>query len=233
MSRINQLILISVLWNLETGYIKSVFKEANWEVRSKEDRSVEKIIFLNNCKRTHSIAPLVSCHSDGFFRLWNAMEGEMIVEFDCQTVVDEGLTTMAANTKYNQIIIGGCFGHVRIIDMDAVFKKVNEIGGEKAELPVINCWKAHLTGISSVDFVDQNDMVLTGSVDCAVRLWSLDGSHIGTFGDQVWNFSDPTLRVIPRDLQHEKEMDEILNRNEEKQRKLTSKKIIKNWQGMC
>lgn len=220
---------------METGYIKSVFREPNWELRSKEDRSVEKVIFLKNGQRLNGgVCPLVSIHADGYFRIWNAMEGKMIVEFDCQMAVDEGLTSMACNEQGTLLIIGGTFGHVRLIDLEAVLMgsyedEENEAG--KRDLAVIHCWRGHLTGISSCNFVDQNEMVLTGSVDCAIRLWSFDGSHVGTFGDQQWNFYEPSQRVLPRDLQHQIEINELMNRSEEKQRNLTSKNIIKNWQG--
>lgn len=209
--------------------MKSVFREPNWELRSKEDRSVEKLKFLNNGQKLNGgVCPLVSIHADGYFRIWSAMEGKMLLEFDCQMAFDEGLTAMACNEEGTQLIIGGTFGHVRLIDIKELLNELND-EDEKRDLSVINCWRAHLTGISSCDFVGQNEMILTGSVDCAIRLWSFDGSHVGTFGDQQWNFSNPSQRVLPRDLQHEIEINELLSRNEEKQRKLNSKHIIKNW----
>lgn len=228
-----------ILWNLETGYIKSVFREPNWEIRSKEDRSVEKIIFLNNSEKFPGGAcPLVSCHADGYFRIWNAIEGKMLIEHDFQMAVDEGMTAMACNDNGTQIMIGGCYGHVRLLSVESLLADLYKEGSESdPSRSVINFWRAHLTGISSCNFIEHHDMVLTGSVDCAVRLWSIDGSHVGTFGDQSWYFEDPSQRVLPRDLQHEIEMDELMNRHEEKQRKLNSKKnyqqLEKCYSGQC
>lgn len=42
-------------------------------------------------------------------------------------------------------------------------------------------WRAHTQRISSVMLVNRWNTVITGSVDGAVRLWTLKGQYIGEF----------------------------------------------------
>lgn len=212
--------------------MKSVFREPNWELKSKEDRSIERVLFIEqSIKLAGGCQPLLSCHVDGVIRLWNAFEGKMLVEHDVQMLVDEGLTCLAINQDGSLVLIGGCFGHVRILEMKSILDSALSNNGEELPLNVTNCWRAHLNGVTCVNFIDHHKMILTGSIDCAVRQWSFDGTHVGTFGDQPWCFSDPLSRKLPRDLQHEIEMDELMNRSEAKRLKLLNKKIISTWKG--
>ena len=40
-------------------------------------------------------------------------------------------------------------------------------------------WRAHTQRISSVNFVDRWNTVVTGSMDGAARMWTLKGQFIG------------------------------------------------------
>ncbi|KAJ3094874.1 nucleoside diphosphate kinase, partial [Physocladia obscura] len=74
---------VIVVWNLESGYIKLTLREPFLELRSKEEKVVEKILFLQNpermASRWHKI-PLLSCHADGYLRFWDIYEGCMVYE---------------------------------------------------------------------------------------------------------------------------------------------------------
>ncbi|XP_053316731.1 uncharacterized protein LOC128484361 [Spea bombifrons] len=47
---------------------------------------------------------------------------------------------------------------------------------------VLHSWRAHLRDITRVVAVAEHKMVITSSVDSTVKLWSMRGEHIGTFG---------------------------------------------------
>lgn len=96
------------------------------------------------------------------------------------------------------------------------------------ELRVIKHWRAHLIGITSATYVETHDMILTGSRDSFVRLWTLTGQHVGTFGDTVWNFADPSLGKLPRDLQHEIEIEKRENEFFDQHENRIKKQIIEN-----
>lgn len=59
--------------------------------------------------------------------------------------------------------------------------------------PLLQCWKAHKRGLVSVEVLEVADklFVLTGSSDGYAGLWTKDGDHVGSFGQEVmWNITD-------------------------------------------
>ncbi|KAJ3398423.1 WD40 repeat domain 95, partial [Chytridiales sp. JEL 0842] len=103
---------VIVIWNLESGYIKLTLREPFLELRSKEEKVVEKILFLHNAEKAASRwykAPLISCHADGFLRFWDVHDGELAYELS----EEEGLVTMATNPDSTLLIVGGSKGHIR------------------------------------------------------------------------------------------------------------------------
>jgi WD40 repeat protein len=85
-----------VLWNLESGYIKLTLQDPFLDIRSKEEKPVEKVIFL--VKETEVFAnmgglgvwprvPLISCHSDGSLRFWDIPEGKLVLEVSTSKLI--------------------------------------------------------------------------------------------------------------------------------------------------
>ena len=46
-------------------------------------------------------------------------------------------------------------------------------------------YRAHLRPITSIAYANDRDIVLTGSVDCTIRLFTLTGRYIGFMGQSV------------------------------------------------
>ncbi|XP_041468554.1 WD repeat-containing protein on Y chromosome-like isoform X2 [Lytechinus variegatus] len=74
--------------------------------------------------------------------------------------------------------------------------------------PKLNSFRAHLKGITYVDYAEDKHLIITGSIDCSIRLWTVCGRYIGTFGQKGgWpklpDEIDPRSlsRVMPRDVQ--------------------------------
>uniref|UniRef100_A0A452GKG4 Uncharacterized protein n=1 Tax=Gopherus agassizii TaxID=38772 RepID=A0A452GKG4_9SAUR len=56
---------------------------------------------------------------------------------------------------------------------------------------VLLSWRAHSCSVTSVAWMSEHQLLLTSSVDCTVKLWSLEGEYIGTFGQKdLWNIKD-------------------------------------------
>lgn len=86
------------LWNLESGSIKMTLQDPFLDIRSKEEKSVEKVkrafgnmqvLFLTHEEKEFTNAtglgvwpqvPLVSCHSDGNLRFWDIPGGNLVLE---------------------------------------------------------------------------------------------------------------------------------------------------------
>ena len=59
-------------------------------------------------------------------------------------------------------------------------------------------WQAHEDAVSSIDLMrylaEDMWLLLSCSVDLTINLWTMDGTHIGTFGqDNAWKIKKPSL----------------------------------------
>ncbi|KAJ3105690.1 WD40 repeat domain 95 [Phlyctochytrium planicorne] len=224
---------VIVVWNLESGYIKTTMREPFLELRSKEEKVVEKILFLQNSERLKTRwykVPLVSCHADGHLRFWDVYDGVMVYELNCQVSDDEGIATMATNPDGTLLLVGGSKGHifdVKSFGLDG--KKDFESG-----CVLKNLWRAHVQCISSVNYVNTYEVILTSSKDGTVRVWTPEGQHIGIFGqEEAWIIGEPsTYMPLPKDVKHEsaveRQQNQILNMHKEK----LKKNVIETWRGI-
>ncbi|XP_041819391.1 WD repeat-containing protein 49 [Chelmon rostratus] len=60
--------------------------------------------------------------------------------------------------------------------------------------PLLQCWKAHKRALVSVEVLEVADrlFVLIASADGSAGLWTKDGEHVGSFGQEVmWNITEP------------------------------------------
>ncbi|XP_070571095.1 WD repeat-containing protein on Y chromosome-like [Ptychodera flava] len=48
----------------------------------------------------------------------------------------------------------------------------------------LNAYRAHLEVITFVEYAEEKELIITSSTDCSVRLWTLCGRYIGTFGQK-------------------------------------------------
>ncbi|XP_046569407.1 WD repeat-containing protein on Y chromosome-like [Haliotis rubra] len=70
---------------------------------------------------------------------------------------------------------------------------------------LLNSFRAHVCPVNSIDFIEDRELIITASVDCAIRLWTICGRYIGTFGER-WKklprtiIPDNIKRNIPKEL---------------------------------
>ncbi|XP_058848143.1 WD repeat-containing protein on Y chromosome-like [Acipenser ruthenus] len=67
---------------------------------------------------------------------------------------------------------------------------------------LLSSWRCHLQRIVHVEYVDRFQLIVTASLDCNVRLWSIAGKYIGTFGQALWQVrvQPGLLTQLPADL---------------------------------
>jgi WD40 repeat protein len=103
-----------VLWNLESGYIKLTLEDPFLDIRSKEEKPVEKVIFL--VKESEVFAnmgglgvwprvPLVSCHSDGSLRFWDIPEGNLVLEVELSYIINRSTAREIMTKAYRPYLL--------------------------------------------------------------------------------------------------------------------------------
>jgi len=80
---------------------------------------------------------------------------------------------------------------------------------ETLVLPLrLNCWLAHSKGIVAIQFIDEKELVVTGSVFGTLRLWTIMGSFIGAFGqDKIIPWEIPESVKAPSEDEILEEVD--------------------------
>ncbi|KAI8911806.1 WD40-repeat-containing domain protein [Gorgonomyces haynaldii] len=224
-----------IVWNLDSGYFKIYMKEPFLDLRSKEEKAVEKVMFVYNTDRevtSTSKIPLFSCHADGCVRVWDVNNGRMMNEYNLQTVQEEGMSTMSCDAECKILLVGGSKGHIYMFDLKKMLAEIHD-PDKQGVFTISRTWRAHTASISSISYVKQYDIILSSAKDGCVRLWTANGDPIGTFGDQTWVLGDPsTYASIPLDLRFEHE--EETKKTEEAAKELQSLKlsIIETWKGL-
>ncbi|XP_074662765.1 cilia- and flagella-associated protein 337-like [Tubulanus polymorphus] len=67
--------------------------------------------------------------------------------------------------------------------------------------PTLNSFKAHTKAVTHIEFVEDRKLLITSSLDCSVRLWTLCGRYIGTFGQpDPWEKLPKVMNVKEREV---------------------------------
>ena len=51
--------------------------------------------------------------------------------------------------------------------------------------PLVTSFHGHLNVVTSLDYVDGRDCIVSASDDCSLRLWTVYGAFVGIFGQEV------------------------------------------------
>jgi WD40 repeat protein len=143
--------------------------------------------------------------ADGQIRFWNIHDGTLTHEFEGTNDPDEGIFCGATNGENTVLVTTDSKGFVAVWDMshccvggrksslmkttqlqdDVGLSQSRKAGeGEKEdeiceeELPLLHEWRAHLQIVVCLDVVEKEQLVITGSTDCSVRLWTVCHSYL-------------------------------------------------------
>ncbi|KAJ3279292.1 hypothetical protein HK104_001582, partial [Borealophlyctis nickersoniae] len=177
-----------VLCNLGSGHVLHRLKPEPWGGGS---RSIDKVMFLTDRPLCATTSNLVTCGGDGIIRFWNAELGTQTLAIDGTHGRGEGIYAMQANSLGTVLVTGDAFGYVTSWDIRETC--VDEAAQRRSfhEMPVLKVFRAHVRGIVSVDLAEGWECVVTASTDCSIRLFTMKGEFIGTFGQpDLWDISN-------------------------------------------
>ncbi|KAJ3227462.1 WD40 repeat domain 95 [Clydaea vesicula] len=230
-----------VLWNIESGYIKLTLRDPFLDLRARDEKAVEKVLFLikqdmfqNYQLSSWPRVPLISSHADGHIRFWEIQEGNLICELNCSRGnEEEGMNTMITDIDATILIVGGSKGYIRVYDVRSFSVDMKKDYSTGCVLK--SYWRAHVWSIASLGYANSQELVITASRDSTIRVWTINGNHIGVFGGDVsWYIDDPsTYAHVPEDLRMEAELIKQRNQLLEKQNESIKKNVINNWRGIA
>ncbi|XP_066529067.1 WD repeat-containing protein on Y chromosome-like isoform X2 [Hoplias malabaricus] len=160
----------------------------------KPRQAVQKVVFLNTRERSPDTAILLTCAADGCVHAWSVhQQGGLLGKFRAVFNKEAAIGSMSTDSKDLVLFTGDSRGYI------------TDINGRRVVLTpprVLSSWRGHLKTIVSVEYVERFRLLVTASTDCTVRLWTLAGSYIGTFGQTLWLVGAPEVYSsnLPADL---------------------------------
>ncbi|XP_028817157.1 WD repeat-containing protein on Y chromosome isoform X4 [Denticeps clupeoides] len=184
-----------IVWNLVSGHIHCRFltplpKDGGDNGQGVE-RSVQSMVFLKT--RTlrdefSSAACLISSGPHGCIFWWNILNGgRFIGMFECSKFKQQ-ITKLAVSADDSMLYAADQGGYIYIYEITSFALRPIQKAPKTT-----NCWRAHIKSITGLQIVDSDQVLLTSSTDCTVRLWSRNGEFIGTFGQlDRWSVHTPS-----------------------------------------
>lgn len=120
---------------------------------------------------------LVTCHADAWIRFWD-LKGNLLgdVHVGDQEVK---VTVCASDLSCQKLFTADDKGYVTVWKMDEFLENMENT----EHIEQILSWRAHMTPIVQMAYVNEAEVIITASTDCSVRVWSSEtGSYLGYFG---------------------------------------------------
>ncbi|XP_073511852.1 cilia- and flagella-associated protein 337-like isoform X2 [Phyllobates terribilis] len=169
------------VWSLEAGeplcHLNPSFgEEVDIEIGNS---AINKAVFIcSRFDRKKDSAVLITSGPRGYITFWNIVGGGKVFakfegsQYQCMVnamaVSEDGSLLCAADQLF--------YVYVWNISQYA-------LGTPEEQTPVLlHCWKAHMSDITRVIPVEKHKVIVTSSQDGTVKLWTIQGELLGTFG---------------------------------------------------
>ncbi|XP_048453871.1 WD repeat-containing protein 64-like [Rhincodon typus] len=153
------------------------------------DKSVNKVIFLKTrVLKAELGASLVATGSQGSLAFWNLFHGGQLFSIFTASKVKSQISSLAVSTDDSLLYAADYVGYIYVYGM-----KDFAVHGPEVDPPkLINYWRAHISAVTCMELIEEQKVMVTSSVEGTVRLWSMDGEFIGTFGQpEPWEIRAP------------------------------------------
>ncbi|XP_063720460.1 WD repeat-containing protein 49-like isoform X2 [Symsagittifera roscoffensis] len=167
-------------------------KAAHEEER--EEFAVSTLTFIESrmgSKRllASGVANLISCGAGGWVRFWSTVTGKLCAEF-CAHPEVTSITMRLDDEDNSRLVTADTDGYLKVWDIEHYAMNTEEYFLDEAPV-CVDEWQAHEDAISTVDMMkylsEELWLILSCSVDLTINLWTIDGTHIGVFGqDNAW-----------------------------------------------
>lgn len=192
-----------IIWNQISGHI---FCHIHSPYTSKENgdslssrnldggNAINKILFLKARAMKKDAATLVSSGPQGLIHFWNIYTGGSLYAIFCPS--NKGITTMSSVANDTRLITADSAGFISVWDVEDYC-----LTGETSKPPErLFFWRAHVQSITSIEPLEYMncEILLTASMDCTVRLWTIEGNFVGTLGQpKIWDITNPVSYQHP------------------------------------
>ncbi|XP_062910344.1 WD repeat-containing protein on Y chromosome isoform X2 [Mobula hypostoma] len=189
----------TIVWNMISGHICCHLQNPTTkECRDGEavtDKSVNKVMFLKTrALKIDSGASLVTTGSQGTLVFWNLFNGGQLYGTFTASRVKSQISSLGASTNDSLLYTADYVGYIYVYSI-----KDYAVQGPGTDPPkILNYWRAHVSSITCMELIEEQNLMVTSAFEGTVRLWSMDGELIGTFGQpQPWDIYAPASWMHP------------------------------------
>ncbi|KAJ9529394.1 hypothetical protein QJQ45_013762 [Haematococcus lacustris] len=134
---------------------------------------------------------LLSCGGDGLIRVWLITTiGKLLCTLPGAQGRLEQVTAMCTDRDNSMLVSGDSAGHIRVWNVSAGID-ISSSDATRASFKQRTHWRPHRQAILCLDIIPGRDLVVAGSKDHNITIWTLDGGLLGMLGTQ------PVLPVLP------------------------------------
>lgn len=159
--------------------------------------AIRKVLWLKrrvklSSEHAHArAATLVTSCDGGYISFWNPLQEKILGAFYATDDISgrEYVSDVETNQEENSILVtADSMGWLKIW---RISKYCTD--GEDPDPPsCIHRWHAHKHSISQMELIPNTSLLVTGSSDCSIRVWNLDGDYVGSFGQESgWDLHIP------------------------------------------
>ncbi|XP_055399096.1 WD repeat-containing protein 49-like [Bubalus kerabau] len=190
-----------IIWNVISGHVfcklNSPSSSDGTEDREGPERSVSCLAFLKTraANLESASASLMANRPRGSVTFWRLFgEARPIANFAPsrdKALVSSMVVTAGDACAY---VADQC-GFVHVYDIEEY-----SLQGQELQPPTnVTFWRAHISMVTFLELIEEEELLLSSSLDRTVRLWSRDGAFIGTFGQSSpWDIFTPASWSHPR-----------------------------------
>lgn len=177
-----------VIHNILSGITKHTFRIAGLERLPVNERAIEKLVFLQN--KPHQ--PLFSYSADGRLRLWNVSRAnpQVVLDMEARLPGDPGtkpadLSCLSVDKQNNLLLSGDSAGWVAVRDISSLdATNVQTV----QTVSVTSIFNAHTEAVTGIEYAaNHGGVLITASADTSLRIWTMQGAPLGTFGSKTWD----------------------------------------------
>ncbi|KAM5288019.1 cilia- and flagella-associated protein 337-like [Ctenodactylus gundi] len=183
-----------IIWNVISGHIHCKLNTPSPsdgpDHQDDPDRSVSCLIFLKTRagKLNLGAASLIANGPGGHITFWRLLSGTGLVANFTPSRGKAQVSSMAVSAGDALLYVADQQGFVHVYDI----KEYGLQGPELQPPKKVTFWRAHVSMVTSLELIEEENILLSSSLDRTVRLWSWDGAYIGTFGQSSpWDIFTP------------------------------------------
>ncbi|KAL4237521.1 WD repeat-containing protein 64 [Mactra antiquata] len=146
---------------------------------------------------------IVTVHQDSYIRFWNT-EGHVLREITAVTRrTGTAVTAICHDADCNIMITGDHKGYLTLWDIGKFLR--NPESEEQEVIKQVICWRAHLTKVVSLTYIDSVKAILSASTDGSARVWwGRKGRFVGFFGQhRIFTFPTSEEKAGPPTLPYD------------------------------